>query len=105
MVLLVVGAVAYLYWAGGSGEPSTELTTPTIARLEMTGWWPSSSTRLDRSAAFEIDEVLRGEPQRVVGTTSEVAGQFEMDPNDLSSVEFSQILVNARTFETGSGEP
>jgi len=54
------------------------------------------------SAAFEIDEVLRGEPQRVVGTTSEVAGQFEMDPNDLSSIEFSQILVNARTFEIGS---
>jgi polyisoprenoid-binding protein YceI len=55
------------------------------------------------SAAFEVDEVLRGEPQRVVGTTSEVAGQFEMDPDEMSSVEFSQIVVNARTFDTGSG--
>jgi polyisoprenoid-binding protein YceI len=55
------------------------------------------------SAAFEIDEVLRGEPQRMVGTTSEVAGQFEMDPDDLSRVECSQIVVNARTFDTGSG--
>ncbi len=101
VVLLAVGAVAYLYWAGGSGEPSTELTTPTIAAGDD-GMVAFVIDPTRSSAAFEIDEVLRGEPQRVVGTTSEVAGQFEMDPNDLSSVEFSQILVNARTFETGS---
>ena len=44
-----------------------------------------------------------GRPQRVVGTTSELAGQISVDSTDLSTAEFSQILINARTFETGSG--
>ena len=54
-------------------------------------------------AAFEIDEVLRGEPTHVVGTTSELAGQLEIDPSDLATARFSQIVINARTFETDSG--
>jgi polyisoprenoid-binding protein YceI len=102
VVVLAVAAVAYLYFAGGSGEPSTELTTPTLAATED-GMVAFIIDPTRSSASFEIDEVLRGEPQRVVGTTSEVAGQFEMYPDDLSSVEFSPIVVNARTFDTGSG--
>ena len=102
VVVLVLAAVAYLYFAGGTGEPSTELTTPTLAAAED-GMVAYVIDPTRSNAAFEIDEVLRGEPQRVVGTTSELAGQFEMDPDDLSSVEFSQIVVNARTFDTGSG--
>ena len=114
------GAFAYLYFTGGSGEPSTELTAPTIAANPTT--LPSETTRpsvtgsteavvsdafvIDATrstAVFEIDEVLRGSPQRVVGTTSEVAGQIQVDPTDLSTIQFSQIVINARTFETGSG--
>lgn len=116
---LVLGgiAVAYLYFAGGTGEPSTELTTPTITAEEASttaGAGSATSTEgngvvafvIDPAlsvASFEIDEVLRGEPKRVLGTTSEVAGQFQLDPEDIASIEFSEILVNARTFETGSG--
>jgi len=32
-----------------------------------------------------------------------VAGQVAVDPTDLSTIQFSQIIVNARTFETDSG--
>lgn len=53
-------------------------------------------------ASFQIDEVLRGSPNTVVGTTSEVAGQIRFDPADLSTLEFSQVVINARTFDTGS---
>jgi polyisoprenoid-binding protein YceI len=117
-LVVVAGiAVVYLYFAGGSGEPSTELTTPTIAAEATTSTagteTPASTVGTEvvafvidparSTAAFEIDEVLRGEPQQVVGTTSEVAGQFQIDPSDLSTIQFSQILVNARTFETDSG--
>ncbi len=124
--LLLVGAgfIAWLYFAGGSGEPSTELTTPTLAAEdtappadapETTGSSDSTAPSVGGSsvafvidpaqsvAAFEIDEVLRGEPTHVVGTTSELAGQLEFDPSDLAAARFSQIVVNARTFETGSG--
>jgi polyisoprenoid-binding protein YceI len=120
IVLIGGGGLAYLYFAGGSGEPSTELTTPAIASSpttvasETTAASGSGSNEASASqafvidatrstAAFEIDEVLRGSPQRVVGTTSEVAGQIQVDPTDLSTIQFSQIIINARTFETGSG--
>jgi polyisoprenoid-binding protein YceI len=109
----------------GSGEPSTELTTPTIAAEPTTTVGGDTATTApatdstigdvsgkrvafvvdsaQSSAAFEIDEVLRGEPKRVVGTTSEIAGQFLVDPDDLASIEFSPIVINARTFQTDSG--
>jgi polyisoprenoid-binding protein YceI len=73
-------------------------TTAAVAQTQAFVIDASRST-----AAFEIDEVLRGEPKTVVGTTSEVAGQVVVDPSDLSTIEFSQIIVNARTFQTGSG--
>lgn len=114
----VAGAgLAYVFLAGGSGEPSTDLTTPTIASEATLGSEddPASTASsgsvgvvvfvIDASqseASFQIDEVLRGSPNTVVGTTSEVAGQIRFDPADLSTLEFSQVVINARTFDTGS---
>jgi polyisoprenoid-binding protein YceI len=121
ILVLGVGFVGWLYFAGGSGEPSTDLTTPPIVEGSTTTASgstdstagpvtsvASSSTAFvidptQSVASFEIDEVLRGSPKHVVGTTSELAGQISVDPADLSSAEFSQILINARTFETDSG--
>jgi len=122
--LVAAGALfSYLfYFAGGSGEPSTELTTPEIGSTTSTFDTGSTteqsnpSTTLEgpveetayvidpsqSTASFQIDEVLRGEPTAVVGTTSEVAGQVGIDANDLGSSQFSEIVVNARTFTTDS---
>lgn len=73
-LLAVAGvAAAHLYLAGGSGEPSTELTTPPVSGEEV----GEVAFVLDASrsvAAFEIDEVLRGEPKRVLGTRAIVTG-------------------------------
>lgn len=123
---LAVGgaAFAYLFWfAGGSGEPSTELTTPELAATTSTAATNASTTSagvsttlpdegdsdlifvIDQTrstARFEIDEVLNGNPTHVVGTTDQVVGQIRVDPGDLSRVEFSDIIVNARTLETDS---
>lgn len=56
----------------------------------------------EATARFELDEELRGQPTRVVGTTTEVAGQVRFDLNDPASISLSEILVNARTFQTDS---
>lgn len=101
--ILAIGgaAFAWVWFAGGSGEPSTELTTPTIVSagesqsFVITAGGPSI-------ASFEIDEELRGSPQTVIGTTSEVAGQVQVDVSDLSTAQFSDIVINARTFMTDS---
>lgn len=121
-----LGAFAWLFFlAGGSGEPSTELTTPELAGTTTTTSDADTSDGSDSStttaaavatgdkvayeidqnastASFELGEVLRGNPQQVVGTTDQVAGQFAVDVSDLSTVEFSDIVINARTFVTNS---
>ena len=125
MALLVIAGLAagYVWLAGGSGEPSTSLTTPTIASNTAEGFTPTiaSDITVDSTAAigsgstqsfvidadaseafFLIDEVLRGTPQTVKGVTTEVAGLFQLDLSDLGTMQFSQILINARTFSTDS---
>lgn len=99
--LIAVGAVGYLWLSGGSGQPSTDLTTPATAVSAAEGTVYVISPE-ESVASFSIDEVLRGEPQTVIGTTSEVAGQISVDPSDLSIATLSEITVNARTFETDS---
>lgn len=129
-VLAVGGAAfAYLFWfAGGSGEPSTNLTTPELADSTTTSAdGQNTGTTVDEAsssttaaaggtaiafvidptqstARFELDEVLRGEPTHVIGTTDQVAGQVRVDPTDMSTIEFSDMVVNARTFETGANQ-
>lgn len=117
------GAYAWLWLAGGSGEPSTELTTPTIAAPDTTvaadktteattgttvGEAPGpvayASTRTQSVASFELDEELRGSPQSVAGATDQVAALIRLDVTDLSTIESSEIVMNARTFETGSAQ-
>jgi polyisoprenoid-binding protein YceI len=100
-------ALAWVYFAGGSGEPSTELTTPDIAGettiAASAGGNPEFVIDPTQSlATFEIDEELSGSANHVVGTTNVVAGQIQMDPSDLSTVQFSQIIINGRTFATDS---
>jgi polyisoprenoid-binding protein YceI len=80
--------------AGTSGEPteSGEAATALPIIFEII---PAES-----EARFYIDEVLRGEPITVVGATDQVAGQFAVNPNDLSITEVGVIQVNARTLAT-----
>lgn len=115
-VLAVLGAgVAWVFFAGGSGTPSTELTTPQIATT--LGGSTSSSSQgaatteagdaaryvIDASqstASYAINEVLNGRPTTAVGSTQQVAGQFEVSSD--GTVVFSPIVVNARTFTSDS---
>jgi len=133
-VIAVGGAaLAYaLFFAGGSGEPSTDLTTPDVITEPTTTSEPSDGATTTASvasdgatttdpgtaggpgqyvidpaqsqASFQIDETLRGSPNTVVGATSEVAGQILIDSNDLGASQFSTIVINARTLITDSDQ-
>jgi polyisoprenoid-binding protein YceI len=102
-ILAVVGAsLAWvLYFAGGTGQPSTDLTTPEVESGDAPTFAidPAQST-----ASFEINEILNGNPKRVIGTTDQVAGQVAVEPSDPSDPRFSTIVVNARTFRTDSSQ-
>ena len=54
----------------------------------------------DSQASFTIDEVLRGSPKTVVGTTDQVSGQIAFDSSDPSSAQVGTILIDARTLAT-----
>ncbi len=109
VVVAVAGGLAYVYFSGGSGEPSTDLTTPEINTTASTEGETETTVEAvaafvivpeESLASFHLGEVLFGESKTVVGTTSEVAGQVLFDPVDPASAEFSEILINARTLET-----
>lgn len=51
-------------------------------------------------ARFQLSEVLRGQPQTVIGKTNQVAGQLAVSPKDLSVTQLGKIQINARTLAT-----
>lgn len=121
IVLAVVGAGAYVWFSGGSGEPSTEVTAPPVTAAAETTAATEPAVVEDPAAAgapeqvvfaidkeqssvqFTLGEVLRGDPMTVVGTTNELAGEVLVDFTDPASSQLGEIVINARTFSTGSG--
>lgn len=51
-------------------------------------------------ARFIVDEVLFGNPNTVVGRTSEVSGQIEIDPTHPAQSSVGEIQINARSLVT-----
>jgi polyisoprenoid-binding protein YceI len=88
-------------------EP-TEAPTPepTAAPVEeppvaaATGPTLFEIVQAESQARFFIDEVLRGNPVRVLGVTDQVAGQLAVDPANPTAAQVGTILVNARTLTT-----
>lgn len=113
--VLVVGAglAVWLFGAGGA-QPTTDVTAPPV-----TGTTAESPTSVAPSvspssgsltfelsdatfAYFEIDEVLRGSPNRVVAVSDVVVGEILFDPSTLQDSTIGTVLVNARAFSTDS---
>ncbi len=99
-VLAVVGWLAYIWFSGGSGEPSVEVTAASVAVEEGASQAVFEIDKTQSEVRFEIDEVLRGNDFRVTGTTSEVAGQIRVDFDDPSASEVGEIVINVRTLST-----
>ena len=147
VAVLVVAGLAYVWFSGGSGEPSTEVTAPPVtaastqpqreeieeeatAGTEAADPGTTAVTTAPTSAAttftsqpdpdeeataavyriekaessvrFEIDEILNGSPKRVVGTTTEVAGEILIDFGNPTASRLGAIVINVRTLQTDS---
>jgi polyisoprenoid-binding protein YceI len=99
------GAYSYLKpTAPASGPidvvPITTMNTNDSATLDATGSTLYTIESGASEATFTIDEVLRGSPKTVVGTTDQVSGQAAFDPSDPGSVQLGTILIDARTLQT-----
>jgi polyisoprenoid-binding protein YceI len=95
-----LGAAAYLWFSGGSGQASTPVSA---SKLDVV---PGQNGRLFQIVAdesevrFIIDEVLFGDPKAVVGRTDQVAGEILLDADHPSQAQIGVIRVNANTLKT-----
>ncbi len=76
--------------AAAPTEAAAEAAAPTVFEIQQGA----------SQARYIIDEVLRGNPVTVVGSTDQVAGQIAVDPSNPSATQLGTIQVNARTFAT-----
>ncbi len=83
--------------------PMPEATAPSAVPVEPgegeTVFRISSEESL---ATFTLDEILRGEPKTVVGTTKNVSGEIALDRANLDQTHLGTMRINARTFTTDS---
>ena len=94
---------------GGDGPPppppQAETAAPASAP-EPPRLGTSGEARLYRivsdesEARYEIDEILRGEPFRVVGRTDQVAGDIILDFANTAASQVGVIRINVRTLAT-----
>src|SRR6185312_4895656 len=102
VALIAIFAGAF-YVFGGNGARTTALGAVTAPTLVPTGSGTIFSIDSSNSeASFTIDEVLFGQQNTVVGTTSQVAGQIQVDKDDPSKSQVGQIKVDLTGLTTDS---
>ncbi len=100
-----VGAYTYLKPTAPQSGPVEVVPITTMNSNDSSGVATNGSTLYAiesgaSEATFTIDEVLRGSPKTVVGTTDQVSGQIAFDSTDPSSLQVGTILIDARTLQT-----
>lgn len=91
--------------AAAPSEDEAE-ATPTAEATAETSAQTSAEARTfqidpeQSEARFIVDEVLFGNPNTVVGRTSEVSGQIDIDPSNPSQSSVGEIQINARSLVT-----
>ncbi|MBA3534779.1 MAG: YceI family protein, partial [Ardenticatenales bacterium] len=88
-----------------TAAPATATTTEESSEPAATTAAPAEPTIFEiqqegSEVSYIIDEVLRGSPTTVIGTSNQVAGQIAVNPADPGSTQVGVIQINARTFAT-----
>ncbi len=96
--------------APATAAPATAAPTTEAPQVEATqapaAAQPTGDATLFRiisdesEARYEIDEILRGEPFRVVGITDQVAGDIILDFANTAASQVGVIRINVRTLAT-----
>lgn len=96
--VVAIAAAAYIWFGGGSGQPSRAVTAPSLI--------VSGSTRLFRitpeqsEVRFLITETLLGQPKTVVGATNNIAGEIALDFDKPAAAVVGAIRIDVRTLKT-----
>lgn len=99
--LIVIGIAAFVYGTREPSAPSTPIDTAS-GQNELPAQEQQEVYRISQeksTATFTIDEMLRGKPFTVIGTTNQIAGDIAVSAEAL---EVGTITINARTLKTDS---
>ncbi|HEX2173984.1 MAG TPA: YceI family protein [Dehalococcoidia bacterium] len=92
-----------------AASPTTARSAASPAVASPAAASPASQTSARRTyeirqesstARFIIDEVLRGAPFTVNGTTNQITGQITADPSQPNTAQVGTIRIDARSFAT-----
>ncbi len=98
VVVAGIGFFAYVWFSGGTGEPSRDAQAMAV-EPESAESVAYDVVRDESEARFVIDEVLRGQPNTVVGITNQIAGSVAIQENP-GEVEIGEFVINVRTIRT-----
>jgi polyisoprenoid-binding protein YceI len=102
--VVVFGFAGYMMFKPPA-QASAPITAAPVAQAPTGAVAPDAVFKIDpnaSSAKFVVDEILRGTPTTVVGTTNQVAGQIAADFDELDAAQVGPIRINARTLATDS---
>ncbi|HEY7094519.1 MAG TPA: YceI family protein, partial [Ktedonobacterales bacterium] len=98
-LIAIFAGVFYVFGGNGARSPNTgAVTAPTLAPTGSGTIFTIDSSNSE--ASFTIDEVHNGQPTTVVGKTSQVAGQIQVDKSDPSKSQVGQIKVDLTGLKT-----
>ncbi|HEV2237520.1 MAG TPA: YceI family protein [Ktedonobacterales bacterium] len=97
LVALVSGGI---YLHGGARAPQRAAVAPTLPPATSPDTITFTIDPTASAATFTINEVHFGQPTVVVGKTTHVAGQLQINKNDPSQTRIGQITVDLSTLAT-----
>jgi polyisoprenoid-binding protein YceI len=105
-VVAAASAYAFLRPTAESSQPVAAVPIPPTADVAgaSAGMTVYEIAPERSQARFVIDEVLRGQPNTVVGQTDQVSGQIALDPELPSNARIGMILINARALATDDNQ-
>jgi polyisoprenoid-binding protein YceI len=99
-LLALIGGAAYLWFSGGSGQASGDISAPALVLQPGDTRTLFHITSEKSEVRFTIDELLLGNPNPVVGKTSQVAGDLLVDFDHPANTQLGPIRINVRTLAT-----
>jgi polyisoprenoid-binding protein YceI len=100
VVAVVTLGAAYLWFSGGSGQPSSAVTAPSLALQPGDTRTMFHIDSHESTVRFIIDETLLGKPNPVIGETDQVAGEMLVDFDNPANSQLGAVRINIRTLKT-----
>jgi polyisoprenoid-binding protein YceI len=100
LVVSLLGATGIYFYTVSPTKAPSAMTNDSVDAPENATVYKIDPSR--SKATFTLNELLRGEPKVVIGTTSDVSGQVAVDRDDVDGAKLGTIRINARTFVTDS---